>query len=62
MESIRLYIKESYMELVNKVTWPTWPNLLSSAYVVLIATAIISLIVFVMDAISNGALDAIYKL
>jgi preprotein translocase subunit SecE len=62
MESIRLYIKESYMELVNKVTWPTWPNLLSSAYVVLIATAIISLIVFVLDAISNGALDAIYKM
>ena len=50
------------MELVNKVTWPTWPNLLSSAYVVLIATAIISLIVFVLDAISNGALDAIYKM
>ena len=29
------YVKESYNELVNKVTWPTFPQLQSSAIVVL---------------------------
>ena len=24
MEKLKLYLKESYHELVDKVTWPTW--------------------------------------
>lgn len=62
MERLKLYIKESYNELVNKVTWPTWPNLLSSTRVVLVASIILSLIIFIMDVISKGLLDRIYAL
>ena len=63
MESIILYIKESYNELVYKVTWPTWPKLLSSTRLVLVAAVIIALVIFVMDSIFNGLiLDAVYKL
>ena len=40
------YIKESYDELMNKVSWPTWSELQSSSIVVAIATAIIALIIF----------------
>ena len=62
MERLKLYIKESYNELVNKVTWPTWSNLLSSTRVVLVASAILSLLIFLMDVISKGLLDQIYGL
>ena len=27
MNDVVLYIKESYNELIHKVTWPTWPSL-----------------------------------
>lgn len=62
MEQIKLYIIESYNELVNKVTWPTWPNLLASTRVVLAGSAIIALLVLVMDAISNQITDILYNL
>jgi preprotein translocase subunit SecE len=62
MERLKLYVIESYNELVTKVTWPTWANLQSSTVVVLVASIILALIIFVMDAISNGVLEQIYKL
>ena len=62
MDKIRLYIKESYNELVHKVTWPSWPNLQSSTIVVIIASIILALIIFVMDIISKGIMDQIYDL
>lgn len=62
MERIVLYIKESYNELLNKVTWPTWSSLTSSTIVVLVASLIFALIIFVMDLISKGVLDFIYDL
>ena len=60
MESLRLYIKESYNELINKVTWPTLPNLQNTTVVVVVASVILSLIIFVMDLVSKGVLDVIY--
>ena len=62
MDRIILYIKERYNELVNKVTWPSWSNLYSSTIVVLIASVILALIIFVMDFISNTVLQQIYGL
>ncbi|MCB9321235.1 MAG: preprotein translocase subunit SecE [Lewinellaceae bacterium] len=61
MDKIRLYLQESYNELLNKVTWPTWPNLMSSATVVLVASAIIALLVFAMDAVSNQVTQFFYS-
>lgn len=60
MERLKLYFLESYNELINKVTWPTYENLLSSTIVVLVASLILALIIFLMDAASNGLLDLIY--
>jgi preprotein translocase subunit SecE len=63
MNEIVLYIKESYNELVHKVTWPTWPMLLESAKLVLVATAVISLVIFILDGISKTILsDFLYQL
>lgn len=62
MEKIRLYLMESYNELVNKVTWPTWANLLSSTRVVMIGSAIIAIIVLIMDAASKQLTELLYNL
>ncbi len=47
--SLKVTFKESYEELVHKVTWPSWKQLQSSSILVLIASAIIALIIFLMD-------------
>ena len=60
MEKITLYVKESYHELVNKVTWPSWISLQQSSVLVLVASLIIALIVFIMDLISKQSLNLIY--
>jgi preprotein translocase subunit SecE len=62
MEQIKLYLIESYNELVNKVTWPTWANLLGSTRVVLVGSLIIALIVLLMDAFSKQLTGLLYNL
>ena len=60
MNRIRTYILESYHELANKVTWPTFQDLQKSAVVVLTASMIIALILLAMDLVSNKALNIYY--
>ena len=55
------YIKESYNELVNKVTWPTFPQLQSSTVVVMVASAIFAIVVLAMDLTFDNMMAAIYK-
>lgn len=62
MDNLVLYVKESYNELLHNVTWPTWAELISSAKVVLIASIIIALIIFLMDTVFNTGLSKIYQL
>ena len=57
-----MYIKDSYHELLHKVTWPTWEELQQSTMIVLIATIIITAIVALMDFVSNGVLQFVYSL
>jgi preprotein translocase subunit SecE len=56
------YIKDSYDELIHKVSWPTWSELQSSAIVVSIASLIIALVVYLMDISSRTVLEEFYKL
>jgi len=44
------YVRESYSELMHKVSWPTWAELQNSAVVVSIASLVIAMVVFFMDA------------
>lgn len=63
MSRIGTYFSETKNELVNKVSWPTWPELQSSAIVVMVSSVIIALLVFgmdfVFDLLMNGAYDLI---
>ena len=49
MAKIGTYIQESADELLHKVSWPTWSELQSSGIVVLIASVIFALLIFLMD-------------
>ena len=55
------YIKSSYDELVNKVSWPSWSELQSSTIVVAIATIIIALIIYLMDSVFSNILNVFYS-
>lgn len=62
MDGVFLYIKESYNELIHNVTWPTWSELISATRLVLVASVIFALAVFLMDLFSNAVTQAIYNL
>ena len=62
MSRIGNYIKESYKELTKKVSWPTWAQLQSSAAVVMVATFIVAVLVFVMDFAFKNLMTGIYSL
>ncbi len=54
------YCKESYEELVHKVSWPTRSELAGSAVVVLSASLLIALVVFVMDSAFESLMKLVY--
>jgi len=48
--------------LLHKGTWPSFADLMSSTTVVLIASAIIALVVLLMDAVSKNVLTAVFQM
>ena len=60
--NLKGYLRESYTELVHKVTWPTWSELQNSAVLVLIATLIIALMVAAMDFGFGRIMRFVYSL
>lgn len=60
--SIKGYFKESFTELVHKVTWPTWSELQNSAVLVMVATLLIALVVAVMDLSFSNIMEFVYGL
>jgi len=62
MNKFSIFIKDSYKEMTEKVTWPKWDELQQSTMIVLVSTILITAIVAGMDFIANGALSFIYSL
>ena len=60
-EDMFKYVKESYNELVNKVTWPTFPQLQSSTIVVMVASVIFAVVVLAIDVTFENVMAGIYK-
>ncbi len=56
------YLKESFIELTQKVTWPTWEKLQSSALLVLVTTIILAAVVWVIDYAFQHLMEFIYAL
>lgn len=59
---IKLYLQDAYKELVEKVTWPAWNELQSSAIVVMVASMIIAIIIYFMDSFFRFLMMTIYNL
>jgi len=56
------YIKDVYNELTEKVSWPTWSELQSSAIVVMVASAIIATAISLMDLGFKNLMDTVYSM
>ncbi|MCD7931285.1 MAG: preprotein translocase subunit SecE [Tannerellaceae bacterium] len=54
-------MKESYNELVYKVSWPTRTELSNSAVVVMFASLIIAALIFVVDLGFENVMKFIYE-
>ena len=61
MNKVTTYFSESYRELMEKVSWPSWSQLQQSTVIVLVATLIITALVWIMDFASNWILNLIYS-
>lgn len=62
MNKFSVFVRDSYKEMVEKVTWPKWEQLQQSTMIVLGATLFITGLVFVMDLIAKNVMDFIYSL
>jgi len=60
MANIKAYFEDTYNELVHKVSWPTWSELQSSAIVVMIASVIIAIVVYILDISFSSVMQFLY--
>jgi len=60
MKALVQSIKDSYKELIYKVSWPTRVELGNSAVVVMFASILIAIVVFVMDFGFESIMKFIY--
>jgi preprotein translocase subunit SecE len=61
-ERIGNYFRETRDELLNKVSWPSWNELTESTWIVLIASVLFALVIWLMDQGLGFALTNFYKL
>lgn len=61
MNSVVQFFKDSWNEISNEVTWPTWGSLQSSATLVLVASIIFALVVGGIDFAISNALEFLLK-
>jgi preprotein translocase subunit SecE len=61
MNKISMYLRDSYRELLDKVSWPSWSELQQSTVIVLVATLLITVLVWIMDFIASSVLHLIYS-
>ena len=60
LKKVVAYCKDSYQELAHKTTWPTRRELTHSAIVVLTASIVIAIVVFLMDWVFEHLMQLIY--
>ncbi len=62
MAKIGAYLKDTFDELLYKVSWPTWQELQNSTIIVMVSSLIIGIIIFLMDKSFNTILSTYYHL
>ena len=61
MEKVKTYVFESIDEIRNKVSWPKFNELQSSAILVLVASLIFALVIGALDLGFKNALAKFYE-
>jgi preprotein translocase subunit SecE len=54
------YFKESYNELMHKVTWPSWSELQGSATLVLVTSVMLAIVIWMMDFAFEKVMSTVY--
>ncbi len=62
MLKIKLYFQDVINELTQKVSWPTWAELQSSAVIVMVASLLIAVTVYIMDVSFKSLMEIVYNL
>lgn len=61
MSKVVSFVKDAYVEMTTKVTWPKFGELQNSSILVLVASLIFALIIWVMDRTFQTALEWFYN-
>ncbi|MAJ51269.1 MAG: preprotein translocase subunit SecE [Flammeovirgaceae bacterium] len=61
MSQIITFFKDSYDELVHKVTWPKYGELSNSSILVLVSSLIFALLIGVIDLAFDNAVSWFYN-
>jgi preprotein translocase subunit SecE len=56
LRNARDFIGDVQTEM-EKVTWPDWPQLKNSTYIIIVFLTVVALLVFGMDFLVNNALE-----
>ena len=61
MNNLGQYIKNSYIELREKVTWLSWSELQSSSITVIVGVIILALVLALIDFVISQGVSGIFK-
>ncbi len=61
VKRVKNYISESYNEMVHNVTWSSYQELQGSTVLVIVASLIFALVVWVVDISFSNLLKVIYQ-
>ncbi|CAI9428950.1 preprotein translocase subunit SecE [Candidatus Ornithobacterium hominis] len=62
MKEIVDFVKGSYDEFANHVTWPKWDTLQSATIAVAVFTLILSLFLYGVDTLFSDIINGLYRL
>lgn len=60
MNNLITYIKESFDEVINHVTWPKYSELQQSTVLVVVASVVFAIVVAVIDTAFDELLSLVY--
>ncbi|MBS7301903.1 MAG: preprotein translocase subunit SecE [Bacteroidales bacterium] len=55
-------VKESFVELTKKTSWPSWDKLQSSAILVMVTTVLLAVVLWLIDLAFQSLMSLIYAL
>ncbi len=55
-------LEESYNELVHKVSWPTKTELVNSTIIVMVASILMALVIWLIDTIIDWVMHGVYSI